>query len=147
MKRLRIIAWALILLSSSLFVGCGEHSEDYKQNIIFISNRWHNAQLHNGDVISLQYYCEEATYAYVTISGVEANGYTSLKLQETRYKMKRGDGTLNIQLDVGNYTGIAKVEIEYMSEYENIFLSKDDTEEDTTRWFNIEIIANEAENQ
>lgn len=145
MKILRLILLVSILLSSSLFTGCGEHSEDYKQNIIFISNRWNNAKLRNGDVIPLEYYCEEWTYVYVYVSGVADNGYTYINLQQTRYKMSRGDGTLKIKLDVGDYLGSARVEIEYLSEFEDIFLSTDDTEINNKRKFNIVIVAQETE--
>ena len=143
MKRFGIIIWAMVLLSTSLFTGCGEHSEDYKQNLIFISNRWNGAKLHSGDVIALEYYCEEPTTALVTIVGAE-NGYSfNQRLLSRNMKMKRGDGVLNITLDVGDFIGWARVSITHLSEYEDIFLSLDDTEIDTTREFTIEIVAKE----
>ena len=145
MKGFGIIMWATALLSTSLFTGCGygEHSEDYKQNLIFISNRWNEAKLHNGDVIPLEYYCEEPTTALVRIVGAD-NGYDfNTKLQSQNMKMKRGDGVLNIKLDVGDYLGMAKVSVTHLSEYEDIFLSLDDTVINTTREFYIEIVADE----
>lgn len=143
MKQLGTIICGAMILASTLFSGCGEHSEDYKQNLIFISNRWNEAQLHNGDIIPLEYYCEEPTTALVTITGSD-NGYSfNTKLQSQNLKMKRGDGVLNIKLNVGDYVGRARVSIFHLSEYEDIFLSLDDTEVNISRDFTIWIVAQE----
>ena len=60
MKRLGIKVLAIVVLASSLLVGCTDYSEHFRQNVILVSDSWNGAKLQNGDVITLDYYCEKA---------------------------------------------------------------------------------------
>lgn len=137
MKRLRLAIIVSILLASTLFTGCGEHSEDYLQNIIFISNRYEGAKLHNGDKIPIRYYCEFATEAEVTLSALDY-GHTFFR---QTYKMKRGDGGFDIYLNVEDHTGMVVLNISYCYASEQDMLET--TTQSTHKRLNIEIVAPE----
>ena len=143
MKRLSIIVWAIVLLTASLFAGCTDNGEFFRQNAILISDKWNDAKLQNGDVITLDYYCEKATYATVSIVADDDSGYSTNVLQYEKHLMKRGDGVIDITLNVGDYVGKAIVGISYLGIYSNAFLLMDDIEEDRARTFNIEIVSKE----
>lgn len=145
MRRLGIIAWMIVVLTTSLFVGCAENGELFRQNAVLISNDLNDAKLKNGDVITLNYYCEKATHATVSIVADDDRGYTTNVLQYEKHLMKRGDGELNITLNVGDYVGKAIVGISYLGIYSNAFLLTDDFEENRSRTFNIEIVSNQTE--
>ena len=144
MKRLGIIAWMIVALTTSLFVGCAENGELFRQNAVLISNDLNNAKLENGDVIALDYYCEKATHATVSIIADDDRGYTTNVLQYEKHLMKRGDGELNITLNVGDYVGKATVGVSYLGIYENGCLFLDDFEIEKTRIFDIEIVGEDS---
>ena len=106
-------------------------------------DKWNNAKLQNGDVITLDYYCEKATHATVSIVADDDSGYSTNVLQYEKHLMKRGDGVIDITLNVGDYVGKAIVGISYLGIYSNAFLQMDDIEEDRARTFNIEIVSKE----
>ena len=143
MKRFSIIVWAIMLFTSSLFSGCAKNGELFRQNAILISESWNGAKLQNGDVIALDYYCEKATYVTVSIVADDKSGYTTNVLKYEKHLMKRGEGMINITLNVGDYVGKAIVGVSYLGIYANGFLLMDDIEEDRVRTFNIEIVSNE----
>lgn len=143
MKRLGIIVWAIMVVASTLFVGCTEHSEHFRQNVILGTDSWNGTKLQNGDVITLDYYCEKATYATVTIVAKEDRSYTSEVLQYEKHLMKQGEDMINITLNVGDYVGMATVGISYLGIYENGFLFMDNLEIEKARTFDIEIVGKE----
>lgn len=144
MKRLGIIAWMIVVLTTSLFIGCTENGELFRQNAVLISNDLNDAKLKNGDVITLNYYCEKATHATVSIVADDDRGYTTNVLQYEKYLMKRGDGELNITLNVGDYVGKATVGVSYLGIYENGCLFLDDFEIEKARIFDIEIVGEDS---
>ena len=144
MKRLGIIAWMIVVLTTSLFIGCTENGELFRQNAVLISNDLNDAKLKNGDVITLNYYCERATHATVSIVADDDRGYTTNVLQYEKYLMKRGDGELNITLNVGDYVGKATVGVSYLGIYENGCLFLDDFEIEKARIFDIEIVGEDS---
>lgn len=146
MKRFGVIVWAMVFLAVSLFAGCTENGEFFRQNVILISESWDGAKLQNGDVIALDYYCEKATYVTVSIVADDKSGYTTNVLQYEKHLMKCGEGVINITLNVGDYVGKAIVGVSYLGIYANGFLLMDDIEEDRARTFNIEIVSNEESN-
>lgn len=146
MKRFGVIVWAMVFLAVSLFAGCTENGELFRQNVILISESWDGAKLQNGDVIALDYYCEKATYVTVSIVADDKSGYTTNVLQYEKHLMKCGEGVINITLNVGDYVGKAIVGVSYLGIYANGFLLMDDIEEDRARTFNIEIVSNEDSN-
>ena len=146
MKRFGVIVWSMVLFAVSLFAGCAENGELFRQNVILISESWDGAKLQNGDVIALDYYCEKATYVTVSIVADDKSGYTTNVLQYEKHLMKRGEGVINITLNVGDYVGKAIVGVSYLGIYANGFLLMDYIEEDRARTFNIEIVSNEDSN-
>lgn len=140
MKRLRLTIIVSILLASTLFTGCGEHSEDYLQNVVFVSNRYEGAKLHNGDKIPVKYYCEFPISVEVRLSELNY-GKT---IERYTIKTKRGDGEFYINLHVDDYIGKVGVGIEYCSasaegdEFE-------DNDRKTEKEFCVEIVAPDEE--
>lgn len=145
MKRLSIIVWAIVLLTASLATGCTDNGEFFRQNAVLIADKWNDAKLQDGDVITLDYYCEKATYVTVSIVADDDSGYSTNVLQYEKHLMKRGDGAIDITLNVGDYVGKAIVGISYLGIYSNAFLLMDDIEEGRARTFNIEIISKETQ--
>ena len=143
MKRLRIIVGVIVVLMASLFAGCTEHDDHFRQNLILVSDSWNGAKLHNGDVITLDYYCEKATYATVSIVTSYDSSSTSEVLQYEKHLMKKGEDVINITLNVGDYVGKATVGISYLGIYENGFLFMDNLEIEKSRIFDIEIVSKE----
>lgn len=133
MKRFTTLFLTLMVCSTSLLTGCST-DEDSLQNIILVSSKHNYSQVHNGDVISLGYYCEFATTAEVVIKDDTNNKV----LQHEKYELKVGDGVLDITLNVGNYVGRGRIYITYNSVAENTLISK--TQRDTTTHIVVEFV-------
>lgn len=144
MKRLGAKVLAIVALTSSLLVGCTDYSEHFRQNVILVSDSWNGAKLQNGDVITLDYYCEKATYATVSIVTSDDSSSTSEVLQYEKHLMKKGEDVINITLNVGDYVGKATVGVSYLGIYENGCLFLDDFEIEKARIFDIEIVGKDS---
>lgn len=144
MKRLGTKVLAIVALTSSLLVGCTDYAEHFRQNVVLGSSKWNGAKLHNGDVIALDYYCEKATYATVSIAASDDSSSTSEVLQYEKHLMKKGEDVINITLNVGDYVGKATVGVSYLGIYENGCLFLDDFEIEKSRIFDIEIVGEDS---
>ena len=144
MRRFRNIVWAVVVLMVSLLAGCTDYAEHFRQNVVLGSSKWNGAKLKNGDVIALDYYCEKATYATVSIVVNDDSSDTSEVLQYEKYLMKKGEDVINITLNVGDYVGKATVGVSYLGIYENGCLFMDELEIEKSRIFDIEIVSKDS---
>ena len=64
MKKRGFFIWACMVVSALLSTGCMKESGSL-QNVVIISQQYRDAEVRNGDVLSLDYYCEFATDAEV----------------------------------------------------------------------------------
>lgn len=136
MKRFATLFLTLMVCSTSLLTGCFSE-EDSLQNIILVSSKHNYSQVHNGDVISLDYCCEFETTAEVVIKNDTSNEV----LQHETHELKLGDGTLDITLNVGNYVGRGRIYITYNSVAENTLLSN--TQRAATTHIVVEFVRND----
>ena len=109
------------------------------QNVVIISQQYRDAEVRNGDVLSLDYYCEFATDAEVVIKDVDNEEI----LQQDKFSLKRGDGSMDITLNVGRYEGRGIVYINYQNLREVNLLSE--VTRATTERFFVEILKVEDE--
>ena len=133
MKKRGFFIWACMVVSALLSTGCVKESGSL-QNVVIISQQYRDAEVRNGDVLSLDYYCEFATDAEVVIKDVDNEEI----LQQDKFSLKRGDGSMDITLNVGRYEGRGIVYINYQNLREVNLLSE--ATRATTERFFVEIL-------
>ena len=139
MKKLSYFA-VLVCMALPMFVlsSCskGEHP---LQNLVIISKQYHEAEVRNGDIISLRYSCEFATTVEVVIKDID----NVEVLQYEKYDVKCGDGVLPIAINVGRYAGRAIVYVNYENLQDKNLLTE--VERSVTERFFVNILKVEDE--
>jgi hypothetical protein len=106
---------------------------------VIISQRYNEADVRNGELLSLSYYSEFATKVEVVIK----DGDNVNVLQHEVVDINRGDGVLSVKIDVGRYHGRAIVYISYPNLYEKKLFSE--AKRDITERFFVNILEVEDE--
>ena len=97
-----------MVLPMLMLSGCSK-DEHPMQNLVIISQKYQEADVRNGDIILLNYYCEFATTVEVVIKDIDNVNV----LQYEQHDVKCGDGVLPITINTGRYSGRAIVYLNY----------------------------------
>lgn len=138
MKSSRFLLFACVLFSVLSLTACS-NDEGPLQNIVIISQRYNEADVRNGELLSLSYYSEFATKVEVVIK----DGDNVNVLQHEVVDINRGDGVLSVKIDVGRYHGRAIVYISYPNLFEKKLFSE--AKRDITERFFVNILEVEDE--
>lgn len=138
MKNHCFLLFACVLFSVLSLTACS-NDEGPLQNIVIISQRYNEADVRNGELLSLSYYSEFATKVEVVIK----DGDNVNVLQHEVVDINRGDGVLSVKIDVGRYYGRAIVYISYPNLYEKKLFSE--AKRDITERFFVNILEVEDE--
>lgn len=114
MKNHCFLLFACVLFSVLSLVACSK-DEHPMQNLVIISQKYHEADVRNGDIILLNYCCEFATTVEVVIKDIDNVNV----LQYEQHDVKCGDGVLPITINTGRYSGRAIVYLNYENLQEN----------------------------
>lgn len=114
MKKCRILIFACVVFAALSLSACSKE-EHPLQNVVMISQQYQEAEVRNGDVISLDYCCEFATTAEVVIKDIDNVNV----LQYETHELKCGDGVMPITINTGRYSGRAIIYINYNNLQEN----------------------------
>lgn len=138
MKSSRFLLFVCVVFSALSLTACS-NDEGPLQNIVIISQRYNEADVRNGELLSLSYYSEFATKVEVVIK----DGDNVNVLQHEVVDINRGDGVLSVKIDVGRYHGRAIVYISYPNLYEKKLFSE--AKRDITERFFVNILEVEDE--
>lgn len=138
MKSSRFLLFVCVVFSALSLTACS-NDEGPLQNIVIISQRYNEADVRNGELLSLSYYSEFATKVEVVIK----DGDNVNVLQHEVVDINRGDGVLSVKIDVGRYHGRAIVYISYPNLFEKKLFSE--AKRDITERFFVNILKVEDE--
>lgn len=138
MKSSRFLLFVCVVFSALSLTACS-NDEGPLQNIVIISQRYNEADVRNGELLSLRYYSEFATKVEVVIK----DGDNVNVLQHEVVDINRGDGVLSVKIDVGRYYGRAIVYISYPNLFEKKLFSE--AKRDITERFFVNILEVEDE--
>ena len=106
---------------------------------MIISQQYREAEVRNGDIISLRYSCEFATSVEMVIKDIDNVDV----LQHEKFDIKCGDGVLPITINVGRYSGRAIVYVNYENLQDKNLLTE--VERSVTERFFVNILKVEDE--
>lgn len=138
MKKGCFLMLACVALGALSFVSCS-NDEEPLQNLVIVSQKYHDAEVRNGDIIALDYYSEFGANVDIVIK----DGDNKTVYQHETVAISRGDGVLSIKLDVGRNYGRAIVYLTYPNLLEHKLLSE--AERTVTERFFINILKVEDE--
>lgn len=138
MKKGCFLMLACVALGALSFVSCS-NDEEPLQNLVIVSQKYHDAEVRNGDIIALDYYSEFGANVDIVIK----DGDNKTVYQHETVAISRGDGVLSIKLDVGRNYGRAIVYLTYPNLLEHKLLSE--AERAVTERFFINILKVEDE--
>lgn len=138
MKKGCFLMLACVALGALSFVSCS-NDEEPLQNLVIVSQKYHDAEVRNGDIIALDYYSEFSANVDIVIK----DGDNKTVYQHETVAISRGDGVLSIKLDVGRNYGRAIVYLTYPNLLEHKLLSE--AERAVTERFFINILKVEDE--
>jgi hypothetical protein len=119
MKRVGLLMMLAIVVLGITLTSCIKNDDDLLFTTIVISNRYKDATFHNGDTLLFEYSSDRNTSAKINIESRE----TGETLQQETIALKRGDGVMEVMLDVGDYVGSCRFNISYDEYVEDKFLS------------------------
>lgn len=139
MKKLSYLAVLVGMVLPMLVLSGCSREEHPLQNLVIISQQYREAEVRNGDIISLRYSCEFATSVEMVIKDIDNVDV----LQHEKFDIKCGDGVLPITINVGRYSGRAIVYVNYENLQDKNLLTE--VERSVTERFFVNILKVEDE--
>lgn len=109
---------------AALFAGCEENEDMMRCTITKPYQFRHNdSKICNGEILEFEYFTEFNTPFEIVITEQE----TQIILQRENHKLRRGEGKLQIVVDIGDYRGPGTVEVLFMSKKLDKLLSNSES--------------------